>query len=117
MFKLFAQNKVIRFLILVSFITVRLHAQQLKITDFVLFGGQNTTSTTGITTPPSPGFAVNIASSATITNGRIGSYNLIKSTGNSTLNCSLNSGGTIDLANGTKVYGSITAQNQNKAAG
>src|SRR5690349_23574092 len=111
MLKLFTQNQVIKLLLLISFSALKLNAQQLKITDFVLFGGQNTTSTAGITTPLSPGFAINIASSATITNGRIGSYNLIKSTGNSTLNCSLNCGGTINLANGTRIYGSITAQN------
>src|SRR3954454_752757 len=95
---LFTRNNFCKSLLLVSLIALKVNAQQLKITDFVLFGGQNTTSTTGITTPPYPGFAVNIASATTISNGRIGSYNLIKSSGSTTLNCSVNSGGTINLA-------------------
>src|SRR4051795_11743836 len=96
---LFTRTNFCKPLLLLSLIALKVNAQQLKITDFVLFGGQNTTSTTGITTPPYPGFAVNIASATTITKGHIGSYNLIKSTGTTTLNCSLNSGGTIKLAN------------------
>src|SRR6478735_9261589 len=117
MFTSITRNKIFKALLPLCFIAFKVNAQQLKISDFVLFGGQSTTSATGITTPASPGFAVNIASSATITNGRIGSNNLIRSTGNSTLSCSLNSSGTINLANGTKVNGSITAQNQNNATG
>ena len=117
MFTSITRNKIFKALLPLCFIAFKVNAQQLKISDFVLFGGQSTTSATGITTPASPGFAVNIASSATITNGRIGSNNLIRSTGNSTLSCSLNSGGTLNLANGTKVNGSITAQNQNNATG
>src|SRR4051794_33801302 len=102
MIKLCTPTKIVKALLPFCFIAFKLNAQQLKVSDFVLFGGQSTTSATGITPPASPGFAVNIASSATITNGRIGSYTLIKSTGNTSLTCSLNSGGTINLANGTK---------------
>src|SRR5689334_24696069 len=117
MLQLSTRNKTIKVLLCFSFMILKLNAQQLKITDFVLFGGQNATSAPGVTTPPAPGFAVNIASSATITNGRIGSYNLIKSTGKPTLSCSLNSGGTISLGNISLIYGNITAQNNNNATG
>src|SRR4249919_539260 len=104
-------------MIIFSLLITNLHAQQLKITDFVLFGGQNATGGNIVTTPIAPGFAVQIGSSASITNGRIGSYNLIKSTGGATLGSSLNSGGTIYLSSSNKVTGSITVQNKNSASG
>src|SRR4051812_37993005 len=102
--KLTIKSKLFIALLLLSFSVCKLNAQQLKITDFVLFGGQNNPSN-NCTTPPSPGYSVNLGSSVNITNGRIGSYKLITSTGNSNLNNTLNSGGTISLANGNKVNG------------
>ena len=116
MFKLFTKSKLIFVLLPCIFFVTRLHAQQLKITDFVLFGGQDNLSGK-CTNPPFPGYSVNLASSVNITSGRIGSYKLITSTGNGNLSSSLNSGGTINLANGTKVSGNITAQNQYHATG
>lgn len=115
MLKLIAKSKLIALLTL-FFLAIKSDAQQLKITDFVLFGGQNDLSHK-CTNPPYPGYSVSLASSVSITNGRIGSYKLITSTGNSNLNSSLNSGGTINLANSNKVSGSITAQNQYHATG
>src|SRR4051794_3316046 len=103
------QVRILTILLSFNFLLSSLHAQQLKITDFVLFGGQSSTSTNVVTTPVAPGFSVQIGSTANIINGRIGSYNLIKSTGNATLGNSLNSGGTITLSNGNKVSGGITA--------
>lgn len=96
---------------------VNADSQQLKITDFVLFGGQGKSSQIKCTSPTSPGYAVNIASATTINNGRIGSYNLIQSSGTTTLNSTLNSGGIINLASSNKISGSITAQNLNIASG
>jgi hypothetical protein len=110
-------GKMLAVLLLFGLLITNLNAQQLKITDFVLFGGQNATGGNIVTTPLAPGFAVQIGSTANITNGRIGSYNLIKSTGNASFGSSLNSGGTITLSNSNKVSGSITAQNQNNASG
>ncbi|HYJ63460.1 MAG TPA: hypothetical protein VEV62_06935, partial [Parafilimonas sp.] len=114
--KLIIKSKIFFALLLLSFFACRLNAQQLKITDFVLFGGQNNTSN-NCTTPLAPGYSVYISSSTNITNGRIGSYNLVTSSGNSNLSCTLNSGGTINLANSNKITGSITAQNQYNATG
>ena len=115
MCKLITKSKLIALLAL-FFLAIKSDAQQLKITDFVLFGGQNNLSSK-CTNPPSPGYSVTLASSVNITNGRIGSYKLITSAGNGILNNSLNSGGTINLANDNKVGGSITAQNQYNATG
>ena len=112
--KLTIKSKLFIALLLLSFSVCKLHAQQLKITDFVLFGGQNKSYHNNCTNPALPGYSVYIGSFANITNGRIGSYNLIKSTGSNILSSTLNSGGTIDLANNNKVSGSITAQNQYK---
>ncbi len=91
--------------------------QKLKINDFVIFAGQKSTSLSNVTNPVNPGFSVNIGSSANITGGHIGSYNLINSTGNSVLNCDINSGGLINLANSTTVNGNITSQNQDNLTG
>ena len=54
---------------------------QTKITDYVIFGGQKD-FVTGQTTPLAPGYAVQLGSSCTILGGSIGSYTLVKSTGN-----------------------------------
>lgn len=104
-------------LVIFLFFSSTLYSQQLKLTDFVIFAGQNPPSLNNVTSPASPGFAVNIGSATTISGGHIGSYNLVNSTGNSALSCDINSGGIINLANGTTVKGNITAQNQNKLSG
>jgi hypothetical protein len=83
---------------------------QLKITDFVLFGGRgNIPAGTTLTTPLSPGFGVQLGSSSNIVNGNIGSFTLVKSTGNASLGGNIHSGGSIDLTNGNSVNGSIFA--------
>ena len=91
--------------------------QKLNINDFAIFAGQKSTSLNGVTNPLAPGFSVNIGSSANINGGHIGSYNLVNSTANSVLNCDINSGGSINLANGTTVNGNISAQNLDNLAG
>src|SRR5689334_21619359 len=75
------------------------HAQQPKITDFVLFGGSSTCSSC----------AVQLSASTTVSGGSVGSYNLIKSTGNSTIRSNIYSGGTIQLANSNIVTGNLAA--------
>lgn len=86
-------------------------AQQLPITDFVLFGGNGTCPGTGQTPPQLPGCGVQLGSSTNIQGGAIGSFRLVKSTGNTTLNTNIHSGGTVQLANSNTVTGKITAAN------
>ncbi|HKB45653.1 MAG TPA: hypothetical protein VKC90_14745, partial [Chitinophagaceae bacterium] len=76
----------------------------------MIFGGQKT-SIPPQTAPLAPGYAVQLGSSCNIQGGSIGSYNLVKSTGNLTLGTNIYSGGTIQLANSNMVTGKITAAN------
>jgi len=78
--------------------------QQLKVSDFVIFGGAG----------------VQIGSSNTINGASVGSYTLVQSTGNAAINSNINSGGKISLANSNVagvVGGKITAANSNSLAG
>src|SRR5688572_27437451 len=91
---------------------------QSNIRDYVIFGGNGTCPTgPGQTPPPFPGCAVQIGSSTKIDGGSIGSYTFITSTGNTTINSNLISGGTIQLANSNVVNGRISANNRSKQAG
>jgi len=85
-----------------------LFAQQLQIFDFVMFSGNGGAGTTN---PGSSGYGVIFGSSTTITNGAIGSYALVKTTGNSNISANIFSGGKVILANGSTVSGRITAAN------
>lgn len=91
-----------------------LEAQQTSIADFVIFGGSKAS---GQTTPPAPGYAVQIGSSCGIQGGYIGSYGLVKTTGNLTVNGSIFSGGTIQLANSNTVTGRLAAANNPVTSG
>ncbi len=84
-----------------------LQAQQTQISDYVIFGGKQTAA--GQTAPLFPGYAVQLGSSTTISGGKVGSSNLIQTTGNSTINADIFSGGTIDLTNSNSVTGRLTA--------
>ena len=64
-------------------------AQQLRITDFAVFGGNPTCAGPGQTLPNSPGCAVQFGSSTVINGGAVGSYGLVTSTGNLTVNGSI----------------------------
>jgi hypothetical protein len=75
-------------------------AQQLKIADFVLFGGA-----------PGQGGGVILNSSTNVNSGAIGSYTNIQSTGNSAMGGNLHSGGTINLTNSNTIGGNITVAN------
>ncbi|HSN62180.1 MAG TPA: polymer-forming cytoskeletal protein, partial [Ferruginibacter sp.] len=86
------------------------NAQQLRITDFVLFGGTNSILP-GQAACSSPGYAVQLGTSSKIVGGAIGSYKLVKSTGTATVNANIYSGGTVILANNNTVTGNITAAN------
>src|SRR5258706_8538800 len=98
------------FILICTLSTNVLFSQQTSITDYVIFGGQKT-SIPPQTAPLAPGYAVQLGSSCNIQGGSIGSYNLVKSTGNLTLGTNIYSGGTIQLANSNVVTGKITAAN------
>jgi hypothetical protein len=91
-----------------------LNAQQLKIADFLLFAGSGGS---GTTTPPSPGYAVQIGSSTSVSGGAVGGLVLFQSTGNSTIASNIHSGGTVTLANSNTVTGKITAANTSLVSG
>ncbi len=96
-----------------TFLGNPLIGQQTNITDYIVFGGFN--SIAGQTPPSAPGYGVQFASSSNIlagsTIGSVGSYKLIKSTGNISVNGNIYSGGTIDLATGNSITGKIAAIN------
>src|SRR6478735_12271102 len=91
-----------------------LKAQQPTISDYVLFGGK---VITGQSTPASPGYGVILGSSTNIQGGSIGSYFFVSSTGNSTINANIFSGGKIQLANSNVISGKITAANTSSLTG
>src|SRR5690349_3779177 len=72
-------------------------AQQTLVSDYVMFSGNGGAGTTN---PGSSGYGVIFGSSTTITNGAIGSYAMVKTTGNSNISANIFSGGTVVLANG-----------------
>ena len=87
-------------------------AQQLNIRDFVIFGGNGLCpSGPGQQAPLFPGCGVILGSSTNVQQGSIGSYRLVTSTGNSTINANIYSGGTVQLTNSNVVTGKITAAN------
>ena len=96
------------------FLSTKLLAQQTSISDFVIFGGSKSS---GQAAPSAPGYAVQIGSAANIQGGSIGSYGLVKSTGNLTTNANIFSGGTIQLANRNVVTGRIAAANVSSIKG
>src|SRR4051812_5447060 len=104
--------------VIIILVSINAKAQQLSITDFVLFGGNGSCPTgAGQSIPPTPGCGVQLGSSTNIQGGSIGSFNLIKTTGNSTMNTNLYSGGTIVLSNSNTVTGKITVANSGNLTG
>jgi hypothetical protein len=91
-------------------------AQQLRISDFVLFGGTSN-PLTGQTPCSAPGYSVQLASSTNIQGGSIGSYRLVTSTGNITVNGNIYSGGLVQLANNNNITGKIAAANSTNLSG
>src|SRR6516162_10939628 len=76
-----------------------LYAQQLKITDFALFGGNGACpSGPGQTAPPSPGCAVLIGPGSSVTGGSVGSYTLVTTNSNATISGNIYSGGTVQMS-------------------
>ena len=97
-----------------SLISINSEAQQLRIGDFAIFSGSGGP---GTTTAPFPGYGVQIGSSITINGGAIGSYTLVQTTGNATINSNIYSGGKITLTNSNVVDGKIAAANSDSSPG
>ena len=97
-------------LLIVSLGSRQLAAQNLKVTDFVIY----TNDAPSVATAPT---SVTINSSTTINGGFVGSSRLITSTGNSNIKSSIFSDGTILLANGNTVTGKIAARNAQGVTG
>ncbi|MDQ6888913.1 MAG: hypothetical protein M3Z56_01340, partial [Bacteroidota bacterium] len=89
------------FIIAINAVAIRSHAQQLKFSDFVLFGGSG----------------VSISSSANINGGSVGSFTAITAADNDSIKSNINSGGKIQLSNNNTVTGNITAANSNGLKG
>ena len=89
-------------------------AQNLQITDFVLFAGDGT-NPAGTAVPPAPGYGVSIGTSNTINGGNIGARVLVKSSGNITGD--VRSGQRVEFANSIIMNGSIYAANGNASTG
>jgi hypothetical protein len=82
-----------------------LFAQQLSIRDFTLFSGPN-----------GPGTTI-IGSSITINGGSVGSYKLVQTTGNATINANIHSGDKVSITNSNIINGRITAANSSLSSG
>ncbi|HXS56986.1 MAG TPA: S8 family serine peptidase, partial [Hanamia sp.] len=77
------------------------HAQNLKISDFVLFSSGQTTIGSGC--------SFHRESTSSIKGGAVGSYSLVKTNTNAVFVGNINSGGTVQLDNYNKVTGNITS--------
>ncbi|POY35312.1 hypothetical protein C3K47_16135 [Solitalea longa] len=99
------------FLFIILLIPAFSNGQNLSINDFVLFGGN----------PQIKSYAekpsVILDNGSGVYGGSVGSTNLIKTLGGVKFTCNLYSGGTIYLAKGNIVYGTITATNSSGASG
>jgi hypothetical protein len=77
------------------------YGQPLSIKDFVLYGSNS----------------VELNTSTSIAGGSIGSSNLFRTIGNTTITANIYSGGRVDLSNSNTITGNISAQNLNGASG
>ncbi len=97
--------------------TVCSNAQvQTNISDYIVFGGTSGVLP-GHTPPAAPGYGVQLGSSSNLQGGSVGSFQLVKSTGNLTINANIYSGGKVDLANSNTISGKITAANAYAGSG
>lgn len=88
------------FVFLFVFFHLPVFAQQLTIREFVLFGARST----------------QIGTSTTLNGGRIGSYQLVQTIGNTNITANINSEGQVQLANSNTIRGNITAKNSGNNA-
>src|SRR5688572_21637600 len=99
------------FALALSLVSFLASAQQLNIREFVLFGGSGNCPTPGQTNPLFPGCGVQIGTSGSVMGGKIGSYTLVKTTGNAQLNADIRTGGQLQLSNSNTVNGTIAVGN------
>jgi hypothetical protein len=85
-------------------------AQNLPLSDFVIYANADTTSQ-GLTNGPNNG--VVLFGNSKILSGRVGSYYPIKTTGSVSIYGSVHSAGIITLASGNVVQGNITSAGKN----
>ena len=98
------------FTVLFLFFVHVLTAQQTKIQDYVIFGGSGNCQT-GNTSNEDDGCLVIIGSKSKVTSGAVGSYKLIKTTGEVNIAGDIFSGGKIYLADKNTIGGRIAAAN------
>ena len=98
------------FFLLVVLCPDTLKAQQLKMSDFALFGGSG-----DIQNPYFTG--VEIGPNSNIQGGSVGSYTRIESRGSLVQNANMYSGGSIQLSSHNTITGNISAANSNKITG
>ena len=103
------QKSLLGFLFL--FFVTGLQAQQTKIQDYVIFGGNGSCQTSGKSYDEDDGCVVIIGNKSKITSGAIGSYQFIKTTGEVNIGGDIFSGGKISLAAKNTVGGRIAAAN------
>ncbi|MES1214111.1 MAG: hypothetical protein ABUT20_01235, partial [Bacteroidota bacterium] len=86
--------------------------QQLKISDFAVFGGNgNCPGGPGQTPCNSPGCSVMIGSGSLINGGSVGSYRLVTTSGTVKITGNIYSGGTVSLDKTNTITGKISAAN------
>jgi hypothetical protein len=102
----------IPFLISLLFFSAGLHAQQLNIDSFAVFGGNGLCpGGQGQTHCLSPGCSVQIGSSSSILGGSVGSFRLVTTSSSVSITGNIFSGGSVQLGNSNTVTGRITSAN------
>lgn len=109
---IFPSGTYLRLVIVFILMSAVTHAQQLNIRDFVLFGGSGNCPVPNPVNPNFPGCGVQIGTSGTVNGGKIGSYKLVRTTGNAVINADLHSAGEIVLSNSNTINGNIYAGDQ-----
>src|SRR4249920_3798197 len=88
------------------------YAQQTKISDFALFGGNGSCpGGPGQKTPSAPGCGVIIGNGSQILGGSICSYSLVQGYNSINIAGNIYSGGTVNFSNSNIIAGRITAAN------
>ena len=106
------------YILFVGLLPIYTSAQQTKITDFVVFGGNGSCpSGIGQKTPLFPGCGVLLGKSVILRSGSIGSYNIIKSGDLVNIGSNILSGGSVQLGNSVQVNGNIAAANNSRNLG
>ena len=87
-------------------------AQETRISDYVIFSGDGSyPGAVEQRKPARPGYSVQLGSLSYIQGGSVGSYGLIKSTGNVTFESNIYSRASIYLSNNNIISGRISAAN------